>query len=283
MVDLGGLVGRVEQRARRTPGLSLAFAVAERAGQDAVGTMAAALTYYAFLSLFPLLLVALSVVGFLLRDPAQQAEWTRRLAGAIPGIESLVAENLRSIVRGRAGAGTLGLLGLLWAAVGAAEVARETLARIFRRPVSSNVFLRKLRAAASLGLVGLLALGSTAATTLLTAAPSGPLRLAGYLGTFAVDTGLFLLLYRSLTPGAGPAYRDLLPAAAVMGAGWTGLKLAGAWYGGRVVARATAVYGTFAAVVGILAILHIATRLFVYGAELAAVLMQRRREGWQAP
>lgn len=275
--------GRLLARARELPGLSLAFAVAERAGRDSVGTLAAALTYYAFLSLFPLLLLGLSVIGFLLRDPAAQAEWIDRLAGAIPGIEPLLAENVRAIVRGRAGAGILAVLGLAWTSVGAAEAARGAMARIFRRPLSANVLLKKLRSAASVGLVGLLAFASTGATTLLTGTTSGALRLAGYGGTFAVDTCLFLVLYRYLTPGAGPAFRDLAPAGAVMGAGWTALKVAGAWYGGRVVARATAVYGTFAAVVGILAILHVATRLFVYGAELAAVLMQRRRQRWETP
>lgn len=266
---------RLPARAREVPGLELAIAVAERAGRDAVGILAAALTYSLFLSLFPLLLFGLSALGFVLSDPVEQARWADRLAEAFPGLGPFLGRNLRALVQGRTRAGALALAGLLWTSVGAAEAARSVLARVFRRRASGNVLLQKVRSAVSLGLVGLVALASTMATALLSAA-AGPLRPLGYAGTLAVDTALFLLVYRSLTPGPGPSLRDLLPAALVMGGGWTALKVAGAWYALRVVARASAVYGAFAAALGILAVLHVATRIFIYGAEVAAELMERR-------
>ncbi|HWO70788.1 MAG TPA: YhjD/YihY/BrkB family envelope integrity protein [Actinomycetota bacterium] len=266
----------IPARARRAPGLGLAIAVAERASRDAVGMLAAALTYYLFLSLFPLLLLGLSVLGFVLSDPAEQARWAERLAGAVPGLEPLLGRNLRALARGRAEAGAVGLAGLLWTSLGTAEAAREVLARVFRRRPTGNLLLQKLRSAVSLGLVGLVALASTAATALLSGGAAGPLRPLGYAATFALDTALFLAVYRYLTPGPGPPYRDLLPAALAMGAGWNALKVAGTWYALRVVARASAVYGAFAAALGILAVLHVATPVFVYGAEVAAELMERR-------
>lgn len=267
---------RLPARARRVPVLGLAIAVAERASRDAVGMLAAALTYYLFLSLFPLLLLALSILGFVLSDPALQARWAERLAGAVPGLEPFLGRNLRALARGRTGAGAAALAGLLWTSLGAAEAARGVLARVFRRRPAGNLLLQKLRSALSLGLVGIVVLASTAATAFLAGRPAAPARPLGYLATLAVDTGLFLLVYRYLTPGPGPPARDLLPAAIVMGVGWSALKVAGTWYGLRVVARASAVYGAFAAALGILAVLHVATRVFVYGAEVAAELLERR-------
>ncbi len=269
-------VGSLPARARRVPGLGFAIAVWERASRDAVGMLAAALTYYLFLSLFPLLLLGLSVLGFVLSDPAEQARWAHRLTGAVPGLEPLLGRSLRAVVRGRTGAGAVALAGLLWTSLGAAEAGRAVLARVFRRRPAGNQLVQKLRSVVSLGLIGLVAASSTAATALLVGGVGGPLRPLGYLATLAVDAGLFLVLYRSLTPGPGPSWRDLLPAALVMSAGWTALKVAGTWYALRVVARATAVYGAFAAALGVLAVLHVATRVFVYGGEVAAELMGRR-------
>jgi uncharacterized BrkB/YihY/UPF0761 family membrane protein len=170
----------------------------------------------------------------------------------------------------------IGLAGLPWTSLGTAEAAREILARVFRRRPTGNLLLQKLRSTVSLGLVGLVALASTAATALLSGGAAGPLRPLGYAATFALHIALFLVVYRYLTPGPRPPYRDLLPAALAMGAGWNALKVAGTWYALRVVARASAVCGAFAAALGILAVLHVATPVFVHGAEVAAELMERR-------
>jgi hypothetical protein len=62
----------------------------------------------------------------------------------------------------------------------------------------------------------------------------------------------------------------------VAAVGWTVLKLLGTWYVTRVVGNATAVYGTFGTVVGVLALLYLASRVFLYGAELNAVLLEQR-------
>lgn len=245
--------------------------------------MAAALTYYAFVSIFPLLLLALSVIGFLLSgNETAQREWTTRLTGSIPGLGDLIARNIRAVVDGRATAGVVALFGLLWSGMGIVGAARTSLARILRLPRASNPFLMRLRTLGALGALSVVALASVTATGLLAGVGGGAglgvaVRAAGILGAAVIDTGSFLLSYRVLAPGSGPSFGTLLPGAIVMATGWTGLKLAGAWYAARVVGRASAVYGGFGAVIGILAILNITAQLFVYGAVLSAVLAERRR------
>jgi YihY family inner membrane protein len=252
-------------------------AIVDRAWRDDVRLLAAAVTYYAFLSLFPLMLLALSVIGFVLSGNAQaQQEWIDRLAGTIPGLGPSIERNLQAVVNDRVQVGVIGLLGLLWTGAGLTRAARAALARIFRRPRERFILKRLAQALLALVALGILALVSIAATAFLAGVGGDhgvplALRVLGIVATAALDLAFALITYRLLTPGPGPSFRDLLPAGVVLVAGWTVLKVAGAWYTDRVVARATAVYGALAAAIGILAILSLAAYLFVYGAELSAI------------
>jgi uncharacterized BrkB/YihY/UPF0761 family membrane protein len=104
------------------------------------------------------------------------------------------------------------------------------------------------------------------------------LRVGGALVAFALDLGLFLLTYRVLA-GRGTSLRDLLPGALFAAIGWTALKLLGTWYATLTVERSGSVYGPFAATIGVLVILYLAARMFVYGAELNAVLIEEKGGG----
>ena len=102
-----------------------------------------------------------------------------------------------------------------------------------------------------------------------------PFRVVGFALTAAMEFGLFLLAYAVLTPGS-IGWRAHLPGALVMTAGWELFKLAGGILLASYVSRATLLYGTIGAVVGLLVFLRLASGLFVFGAELSAVLLDRR-------
>src|SRR5207247_10512709 len=95
---------------------------------------------------------------------------------------------------------------------------------------------------------------------------------AALVVAYGLDVVLVLVSYRVLTAGWGPPFSKLWPGALLAAGGWTALKVAGAWYASRTVAHASQVYGTFGAVVGALTLLYLASRLFLYGAELHVVL-----------
>jgi uncharacterized BrkB/YihY/UPF0761 family membrane protein len=189
---------------------------------------------------------------------------------------------VRAIVDGRVGAGIIGLVGAAWSASALTGSAEHALASVFRTPQAGFV-RRRLRA---LGLsAGLGALAAASATlTGLAAAWSGGgavavvVRGLGVVGGIALDVGVSLVAYRALTPRGGPPIRAHVPGALLMAATWSALKLLGGWYALRVVARATALYGTVGAVFSLLAVLSLAVRAFLYGAELSAVLADRRAE-----
>ena len=108
-----------------------------------------------------------------------------------------------------------------------------------------------------------------------------PFRVLGFAATTAMEFGLFLLAYAVLTPGT-IGWRSHLPGAAVMTIGWGLFKLAGGLLLAYYVSRATLLYGTIGAVVGLLLFLRLASGLFVFGAELSAVLRDRARPETEA-
>ena len=258
----------------------IARATHRRFGADAGGFMAAAITYHAFLSMFPLLLLGISVLGFVLAgNPDLHAKAVRSLSDALPGIGSIVSENLSSVTDARSATGIAGLLGLLWTGVGVAESTSFALSRVWRVEPQKSTARVKIRALASIVTLGVIALtgigvGIGLAAVDVSGTTAFALGVAALVLTLGIDLGLFVAGYRLL----GPPHRAVFAAwrgATLAAVGWTGLKLIGGWYAARTVANSSAVYGTFASTIGVLVILFLAARIFLYGAELNALWVER--------
>ena len=106
------------QQRRRVP--SFVVAVVKKYGDDRGGHLAALVTYYGFLSLFPLLLVLVTVLGFLLHDnPSLRHDLLDSALADLP----IVGQQLRRNVHAMGGNGlglVIGLLGLVWGSLGVA-------------------------------------------------------------------------------------------------------------------------------------------------------------------
>ncbi|MEX0989886.1 MAG: YihY/virulence factor BrkB family protein [Actinomycetota bacterium] len=270
----------IVQRAMELSPVRLAVAVVRRGGDDLIGPRSAGLAFYGFLSLFPLLLLGLSVLGFVL-DDAQVREWSARIGEAIPGLEALVGRNLETLIRARARIGLLGLVSLLWAAGGGIGALQRGFGAIFRVPDPG--FLRArlavLPAVVILGLLGLAAITVTSAimTVRIGGAFAVPTRILTLVVASCVAGGVIALAYYLLTPGRSLPLRAHLPGGALGAVAWTGLTLLGSWYVTRVVAQSSALYGSIGAVFGLLVLLQLAATAALYGAELSAVVVERRR------
>lgn len=246
--------------------------------------MAAAITYQAFLSLFPLLLLGVSVLGFALAgNPELHARAVRSISDSLPGIGSLVSENLSSVTETRSAAGIAGFLGLLWTGIGVAESTSFALSRVWRIPAERSTVKKKIRAVTTIGTLGLIGLAGMGASIGVTAVDVGgaagvALRAGAVALGLGIDFALFLAAYRLLGPN-GRAIFAPWRGALLASTGWTVLKLVGGWYATRTVANSSAVYGTFASTIGILVILFFAARIFLYGAELNALWVERTEGG----
>lgn len=278
-----GIKSLIDRLKQNRP-VAFVLGIQKRFGEDGGGNLAASLTYFAFLSLFPLLLVAASVMGFALADdPAAQARLARKLAGSIPGLGRLLGDNVEALVDARGTAGIVGLIGALWSGTGLARAASFTLGRVDRKPEKGNVIQTQLWAIGSTIGLGLLALVATGVGAALPAAAfsdaaGATLGILGVLAGFALDLLLFTVCYRVLNRSLPRPITRVWRGALIPAVGWTALRSLGTWYAARTVSGSTAVFGAFASVVGVLVILYLVARLFVYGAEVNAVLRERREK-----
>src|SRR6056297_858711 len=162
----------VKDRLASVPVLGTALAVQRRYVEDAGDPLAAAIAFFGFLSLFPLLLLGVSVAGFVLDDPADQLAVAETITGAIPGFEqtlagedSQVAELLAGVVEQR---GTIGLIGLATLLLTGLRVINAGMAAtrvVFRGAVLTGV-KAKLRQLLALVALGLLVLAGASASSL---------------------------------------------------------------------------------------------------------------------
>jgi inner membrane protein YhjD len=269
------------ERIKRSRVVRIAQATADRYGDDAGGYLAAAIAYYGFLSFFPLVLLGVSIVGFALdRTPGLQEEVQTALTRAVPGVEAVVARSLGAAREGRVSLGVVGLAGLLWTGTGVVGAGRNAVRIVFREGAQMPGLKRMAWLVAVTVGLGLVALTATALSAVAAGIEAGGiggvvLRVAAFLVGFGLDVGLFLVTYRVLRRRRS-AWPDLVPGAVFAAIGWTGLKLLGAWYANLTAEGSAPVYGAFATTVGVLVIMYLAARLYVYGAELNAVLLEER-------
>jgi len=277
---LSALVSRViawaDRLQRRHGVLGFPYAVVKKYGDDAGGREAALITYYGFLSIFPLLLLGVAVLSRVL---ASNPDLRERL------ITAVVPEALRPTVEHSLAAlptSTLplvfGLLGLLYSGTGVVFSVYQTLNHVaavphrLRAPFLSR-YIRVFVMLATL-LIGGLAVG--ALTVVATALPGQPgiQRAAAVLGSALVIFAVLLLAARLLLVRPAPV-RVLWPAAVLGTVVVTLVLTVGAPLLARLVAKAGPVYGSFATVAGMFALLYLVGQGLVYAAEVAAVRYAR--------
>jgi YihY family inner membrane protein len=265
---------RFQQRRRV---LALPFAVIRKFGDDQAGNLAALLAYYGFFSLFPLLLVLVTVLGFVLagRPELQQRILDSALA-QFPVIGDQIRRDIGSI-RGSGLALAIGVVGTLWGGLGVTQQAQNAMNTVWGVPRSRwpNFWLRLAR---GLGVLLVLGLATIVATLLSGLGTVSGLPVVGrmlpFAGTLLLNLALFLFAFKVLTSVAVPWPR-LLPGTVLAGTSWSVLQVVGGYYVTHQLKGASQVYGTLALVIGLLSWLYLGAQLFLYAAELNVVLAKR--------
>ncbi|MFG2696457.1 YihY/virulence factor BrkB family protein [Kitasatospora sp. NPDC048407] len=267
-------VDRTQQR-HRPP--AAVFGVIKKYGDDRGGLLAALITYYGFVSLIPLLLLLSTVLGFVLHGhPGAQEAVVNSALADFPIIGDQLRENVHS-VQGSGLALVIGILGLLYGALGIAQVLQHTMAEVWnvpgvRRP---GYWPRLARSLALFGALGIGLVVTTAAAALVGTTLAGTLaRVGGLLLSAVLNTAVFMACLRILTPKEVPT-RRLLPGSLVAGPLFTVLQAFGAVLVAHQLRHATAVYGFFATVIGLLSWLYLASQITVYASETNVVLARR--------
>ncbi|MGK2949606.1 MAG: YihY/virulence factor BrkB family protein [Acidimicrobiales bacterium] len=244
--------------------LDTAMAVNERFGAIGGGPLAASIGLAGFLSLFPLLLVVIAVVGFL---ASGDATFATRLVSEL-GLEGQAAETFTESIQtaegSRRAASVIGFVGLLLSSLGVVG-ALQTAVNAAWQTVGRGL-VDKLVALGWLAGAGTLFLSTLATGPLLRLLP-GPAVVAGSLLSIAITTAVLVWAYSFLGNQPLP-WRAHLVGAAVVAVAFEVLKLVGTFYVPRVVASSSALYGSIGVVFAVLAWLMLYARFFVYGAVL---------------
>src|SRR6201987_5563180 len=196
---LRGLVNRIiawADRLQRTHGvLGFPYAVVKKYGDDEGGRQAALITYYGFLSIFPLLLLGVAVLSRVLTD---NPDLRQRLIDAIVprALKSTVEHSLATLPTSTIPF-VVGLIGLLFAGTGVVFSAYQTLNNVaaVRYRCRAGFFSRYVRVFVVLVILMLGALAAGTLTVVATALPGQPAvqRAAAVLGTALVGFAVLLV------------------------------------------------------------------------------------------
>jgi inner membrane protein YhjD len=273
------MLHRFDDFQQRHHWLALPVATLKRFDDDGASGMAAAVAYYAFFSLFPLLLVFVTTLGFVLSDhPAAQASVKNSVLGHFPVIgESLQGRTLQ----GHAGTLIIAIAISLYAGMGVTGSAAQALDRVWAvphhaRPNFIHSRLRGLVLLGSLGMIFILATGfSGVVSSGLVGTGLGASALApvGIILSVALNFALFMVSFRVLC-SVRPAWRKLVPGALLSAVIWEVLQLVGGAYIDHIHHSDNA-YGDFALVLGVLAWLHLGAQATTFAAELNVVIARR--------
>jgi len=269
-------IRRVDGWQQRHKPAAFVFGVIRKYGDDNGGQLVASFSHAAFVSLFPLLLVLVTILGLVAAsDPALQHRVVSAVTHQFP-LMSQDLSNVKQLRRSSLIGLIVGLLVTLWGTTGLAQSGMFAMAQIWNvpGPKRPGYFQR-------LGRTGLfllvLAVGVVATTGLASLNAFGhqrPLVVAGADALALVtNMGMYVLSFRVLTPKIVPT-RDLVPGAMLAGVAWTVLQTGGALVVSHFLTSGS-VYGIFGIVLALLAWIYLVLEVTVYAAEVNVVRVRR--------
>jgi YihY family inner membrane protein len=274
-------VERVLRRAdaaqqRHTPSAFL-VGVSKKFGDDNAGALVSNLAYTAFVSVFPLLLILVTIlVNVAAGDPSLRNRLISGATAEFPLIGTQLAHNIHALKRASPASLTVGLLLLVWGATRLAQAGLFTMAQVWNLPGPSRpgYFPRLIRSVIFLCLLALgVGLSSLLGGLVTFGAHSVWFRVLAQILAGLANVGLYFAAFRVLTPGGVP-WRRLVPGAVAGGILWTVLQAIGAYLVHHDL-RSDSVYGIFATVLGLVAWVYLAAEVALYSAEVNVVLARR--------
>lgn len=242
------------------------------------GRNSALVAHYGFLSIFPLLLVFTTILGFVLDG---NVELQQRIIDSTIAQVPIIGDQLATDPTQLQGSVPLLVFGLLtatWSGLKAFNVLQTALDDVAEVPFDTRPSLVRVRLRSLLG-IGLAGGSLVAGAVLSTLAGMTGLawtsRILLGVGTLALNTLVLASVYRWLC-SSRPPWSAVWPGAIFGGIGFTMLQVAGSTLMTRAIAHASPIYGTFATVIGLLFWLGLHAMISLLGAEMNGVLVVRR-------
>src|SRR5487761_802672 len=280
MSKVESLVRAADEFQQQHSWLALPVAVAKKSADNRAWNLAAVIAYYAFVAIFPLLLVLVTVLNLVLRsDPGLRQRVLKSALGHYPVIGPQLQHNIGQLQQTGA-ALVVGVLVMLFGARGVAIAMQHALNSaweipIMRRPKFPWSWLRSfaMLIVIGLGLVATTVLSGLAggAGAVLTSFGSS---LLAFAVSLVLNVGMFWLGFR-LAAASELGGRQLLPGAVISAIAWQVMQAIGTYLVAHQLARSSDLYGTFAIVLGLLGWLYLEAQLTVWAVEANVVLAYR--------
>ena len=254
----------------------------KRFGEERGPEAAASLAYYAFFSIFPMILVFIVIGSFFVDRTVVQNQLLSMLQGVIPVAEDLVIGNIERVLQLRGAVTFLALISLIWSATSVFNILAKNVNRAFPKAVVPDFFKGRLLGFFMFLALALLLLLSVAITTLVGLIPAIQIPFNGkslhqtllwQIGSFLLPIGVNTLMFWALyywVPSVNVSRKASLIAALVTGVTWEMLNNAFTWYLSSGLDQYRLVYGSVGTVVALLFWVYLTGTIALLGAHLAA-------------
>ncbi len=270
------LVAKIDGWQQHNRVVGPAYGVVKKFSDDQANLLVVSLGWYGFLAIYPLLLVAVTVLGFvgvsslgsglvktLHQFPVIGSDFNPGQGGA----------NLHGSVPGL----IIGLVGLVYGAQGVTQTVQQAMSAVWNIPPSKRPGFGPRLARSLLGLTiigGAFLINAVVTSIAVGYGHNYGLRVPLIAALLIINVGLYFAAFWVLTPKQIET-TALGPGAILGGAGFTVLITVGAGLVQHQLRHSTATYGAFASVIGVVAFLLLLAKLSVYAAELNPVLARR--------
>ena len=262
--------------------------------QDEGAIVSRSIAYYALFSLFPLLLVLISVVSSVLADESALQAVIDLLESILPISTGLARRNIEQVLAARGTVNLVAGLGLVWSASGVFTAIYRAVNRAWGNPKSRMFWTGKLFGLSVVFVAGLVLLASTLVSTSVSVLQSwegtifgwqpfsGPeiAALWGRLSVFVpplISVVTFMVLYRTI-PLNRVTWRDVWLGGLIAGLIWEAARQIYAWYLANV-ATYSLIYGSVGAIIGFLLWAYLSAMILLLGAEFTAQHATWRQSG----
>lgn len=277
MKSLKTVIRKIDAWQRRHRWTAVTFAVIKKYGEDESGYQAALLTYYGFLSLFPLLLVLTTVSSLLAGNhPGLQRSIIHGTTTYFPVLGSQLADHISGLHKNGL-ALVIGIVFTFYGTRGVADVFRRGVQHIWRVPAERRpTFPRTIISSLAIIIVGGLGfILASVSTGLAASAGHGP---AFRLLSVAVDLFILFWLFTFLLNACLPRHvpiKDTRTGALAAAVGLIILQAVGGYLLATELKRLDVLYSYFAISLGLLFWIYLQAQMLYYAVTLSAVRAQR--------
>ncbi len=276
MKSMQAFVVLMDKRQRSSQLIGLLYAVVKKFGDDSANQYVVALGWYGFVAIYPLLLVVITIFGFIGAASLGNTIVTTLHQFPVVGTQFRPEHASQSLHGSYLGL-VIGLIGLIYGAQGVTQTVLQAMARVWNvAQLDIPGFMPRLaRSLGALVIIGGAFLVNAAAGAFVTHPGTGfGLRIAGIFGMAVINVVLYLGVFWIATPG-GVRALQLLPGAVLAGSGFTLLITVGSGLVQHQLRHSSETYGQFGLVIGLVGFLFLLAKISLYGAELNPVVARR--------